>query len=57
MHYNQPKLIKNRDRKDISYLIRILYHVIKFASIDTIIKIAHTSKKFSKIREVKFIIN
>jgi hypothetical protein len=38
-------------------MIRILFHVVKFLNIDTLIRLSHTSKKFSKIREIKFIIN
>ena len=31
--------------------------VVKFLNVDTLIKIAQCSKKFSKLREVKFILN
>ncbi len=44
-------------KRDKSHLIRIMFHVVKFMSVDSLIKIAHTSKKFSKTREIKFILN
>lgn len=47
----------NCSKRDRTYLIKILFHVTKFFGIDTLIKLAHTSKKFAKIREIKFIIN
>ena len=38
-------------------MIRILYHAVKFMNVDTLIKLAQTGKKFSKTKEIKFILN
>jgi len=44
-------------RRDKSHVLRVLLHVVKFLDVDTLINLAHSSKKFSKMREVKFILN
>ena len=44
-------------KRDKSHLIRILYHAVKFMNVDTLIKLAQTGKKFSKTKEIKFILN
>lgn len=44
-------------KRDKSYTIKILFHTVRFLSVDSLIRLAQTSKKFSKIKEVKFIIN
>ena len=54
---NRYRIYLDYSKKDKSYMIRILFHVSKFLDVDTLIKLAYTSKRFSKIREVKFIVN
>ena len=38
-------------------MIKVLLSIVRFLDVDTLIKIAQSSKKFAKTREVKFILN
>jgi hypothetical protein len=44
-------------KRDKTNVLRVLLHVVKYLGVDSLIKIAQTSKKFSKMKEVKFILN